>query len=133
MSPNQVASDWITYARYDALAAPDDVHERGWVLYEWARTEPTLAWEAIKEVIARYSEADLFSAVDTEAKNVLGNTAAGPLEDLLAEHGPSVIDTVETEAQQDRRMFWVLGCVWRNSMTDEVWERVQRAAGKISR
>lgn len=131
--PDQVATDWIAYARCGSREAPDDVHDRGWVIYELARTEPTLAWEAILEVISRYSEDDLFCDNDTEAKDILGNTAAGPLEDLLANHGPAWIEIVEAEARHDRRMFWTLGCVWQNSMTDEIWKRVQRAAGGVSR
>lgn len=70
---------------------------------------------------------------DTAAKSILGSTAAGPLEDLLAYHGIDFIEKIETKARQDRRMFWTLGCVWQNAMPDEIWERVQRAAGGISR
>lgn len=133
ISPEQVASDWITLARYGSRDAPDDVHDRGWVIYDLAYSDPELAWRAILEVVLRYSEADLFSEEMTEVKRIIGNTAAGPLEDLLAEHGPAFVDAIEAKSRQDRRVFWMLGCVWQNSMTDEVWARVQCAAGKISR
>ncbi|WP_443018846.1 DUF6869 domain-containing protein [Sphingomonas sp. 2R-10] len=70
---------------------------------------------------------------ETEAKRILANTAAGPLENLLAEHGIDFIESVEVEARQDRRMLWTVGCVWRNSMSEDVWIRVQRAASNIPR
>lgn len=75
----------------------------------------------------------MFAELPNEAQRIVSNTAAGPLEDLLANHDFQFIDAVEVEARQDRRMFWALGAVWKNSMTDAVWERVERAAGGISR
>jgi hypothetical protein len=131
--PERVAANWITYARYDPREAPNRVYERGWLIYELARLHPELAWEAIKCVVARYAEDELFTEDDTEARRIVGNTAAGPLEDLLASHGFAFIEAVEAEARRDRRMLWALGCVWQNSMTDEVWARVQTAACNISR
>jgi len=129
IATEQIASDWIAYARYDANKAPDEVHERGWIIYDTCHAQPVVAWEVIKAVVSRYSEGDLFTDRDTEAKRVLANTAAGPLESLLAEHGADFIESLEVEVRRDRRMFWTVGCVWRNGMTEEVWTRVQRAAG----
>lgn len=128
----QVASDWIALTIAKGPAS-DEEHQRGWVLYDLARLDPERAWEAIVEIISRYEEADLFCEEENEAKHIVSNTAAGPLEDLLTHHGPEIIARVETRARQDRRIFWALGCVWQNSMTDQVWNRVQSAAGGISR
>jgi hypothetical protein len=131
---HQIATDWITFQLLPKLEnAPDDVFDRGWALYDLAFHQPDLAWVAILSVIDRYDAGDLFGTDDTEAKSILGSTAAGPLEDLLAYHGIDFIEKIETKARQDRRMFWTLGCVWQNAMPDEIWERVQRAAGGISR
>lgn len=132
-SPEQIASDWITYALYDPNNAPEEVYARGWVIYDMAQDEPSLAWQAIKLVVSRYAEDDLFSTNQNEAKAVVGNTAAGPLEDLLAAHGPQFVEIVEIAARNDRRMKWALAGLWRNSMSDEVWTRVQKAAGDLSR
>lgn len=131
--PEQIASDWIAYALLDPRRAPDDVHERGWVLYDAAYDRPLLAWTAIKAVVGCYPENELFADYDTEAKRVLAKVAAGPLENLLAEHGTDFIERIEAEAKRNRRMFWTLGCVWQNSMSEAVWARVQRSAGGISR
>lgn len=133
-SPERIAENWIIHARYDdPQKAPARIFERGWLIYDLARLHPFLAWEAIKCVIGRYLVEELFTEADTEARRIVGNTAAGPLEDLLAAHGADFIDAVEVEARRDRRMSWTLGCVWQNSMNDEVWSRVQRAAGNVSR
>jgi hypothetical protein len=132
-APEKIAANWISYAQEDPNSVPNRVFERGWLIYDLARLHPSLAWDAIKCVVGRYREEDLFTEVATQAQRVLGNTAAGPLEDLLAKHGAAFIDAVELEARGDRRFFWTLGCVWQNSMTDEIWMRVQKAAGKASR
>jgi hypothetical protein len=131
-APERVAANWIAYAKFDPSKAPDRVFERGWLLYDLARLHPALAWEAIKCVVRRYPEAELITEAKTEARHIVGNTAAGPLENLLANHGVDFIDAIEAEARQDRRMHWALGGVWQNSMFPDVWGRVQRAAGNIS-
>ena len=60
---------------------------------------------------------------DEEAVALL---AAGPLENLLSEHGPSFIDRVEARAATDEKLNHLLGGVWRLSMSGDVWARVQR-------
>ena len=133
-SIKSVADNWIALQQFDNVEkAPEDVFERGWVLNDLAHDRPDLAWEAVKSVVCRYDESALLTEEQTEARRILGMTGAGPLEDLLANHGARLIDRVEDEAKRDRRMFWTLGCVWRNSMSDDVWSRVQRAAGGLSR
>jgi hypothetical protein len=55
--------------------------------------------------------------------------AAGPLEDLLASHGPAFIDRVEHEARVYRAFRHLLGGVWRNTITEPVWQRVEGIRG----
>ena len=57
--------------------------------------------------------------------------AAGPLEDLLADFGPSYIDRVEKLARQDPKFNELLGGVWKNTIEDEVWERVTRIRNSV--
>lgn len=125
----QMASDWIAYARRPPDDASDEVFARGWVMYNMVVDDPQVAWEAIKAVVARYSEEDLLSDKNPEAQRVIGNLAAGPLEELLDRHGLNFIEVVESEARCDQRMAWMLGGVWQSSMGDEIWARVQRVAG----
>lgn len=61
----------------------------------------------------------------------VGALAAGPLEDLLAKQGPEFIDRVEELARKDPKFNHLLGGVWRNSMTTDVWERVQAARHEV--
>lgn len=56
---------------------------------------------------------------------VIAVLAAGPLEDLLAKRGVAFIDRIEELARKDPKFNYLLGGVWRNSMTDEVWQRIQ--------
>ena len=126
----QIATDWIAYAHLDPKTAPDEIFARGWVLQGFVEDDPEAAWATIKEVVSRYTEEELYSFQKTEAQDVVGLTAAGPLEDLLSAHGSGFIDRVEEEARRDKRMAWTLGGVWQLDMTDDIWERVQRASDK---
>lgn len=53
--------------------------------------------------------------------------AAGALEDLLADFGALYIDRIEELARKNPRFNYLLGGVWKNAMTDDVWNRVQKA------
>ena len=90
-------------------------------------------WWAISEVIdwALDGDGDRLWQFILEAHQrdlsdkVIGNLAAGPLEDLLAKRGADFIDRVEELARKDPKFNYLLGGVWRNSMTDDVWKRVE--------
>ncbi|HZH30488.1 MAG TPA: hypothetical protein VEY11_06970 [Pyrinomonadaceae bacterium] len=96
-------------------------------------------WWAISEVINWQLEGEaellwrlVLAAYRRELSDkVLASLAAGPLEDLLSDFGPAYIDRVEELARKDPRFNWLLGGVWRLSMTDEVWARVQAARLKV--
>ena len=82
---------------------------------DWAlEGDGDLLWQFILEVYKR----DL-------PDKVVAVLAAGPLEDLLAKRGVDFIDRVEELARKDPKFNQLLGGVWRNTMTDEVWQRVQ--------
>lgn len=85
----------------------------GWMLPE---DKPELLWQFI---IAAYKR-DMPDIA-------MASLAAGPLEDLLAHHGPEYIDRIETLVRQDPKFRHLLGGVWKNAMTDEIWQRVQAA------
>lgn len=132
-SAEQVASDWIAYASNGPDDASDEVFDLAWIMYDLVNDDPALAWGAIKAVVNRYTENELYLANGSEAQRVVGNIAAGPLEDLLVKHGVRFIEIVETEARRDRRMSWMLSGVWQSGMPEHIWTRVQRAAGGVSR
>jgi len=65
----------------------------------------------------------------TDIEFILFNLAAGPLETMLASYGEDVIDRVELEAKANPRIRYLLRSVWRQSISDKLWIRIQSAAG----
>ena len=65
------------------------------------------------------------SVVPPPGGTLVAVLAAGPVEDLLAKHGGEFIDRVVELARKDPKFNYVLGGVWRSSIADDVWERVQ--------
>ena len=51
--------------------------------------------------------------------------SAGPIEDLLSHFGELYIERIEEKARQDPAFAKVLGGVWQNRMSDEIWSRLQ--------
>lgn len=51
--------------------------------------------------------------------------SAGPVEDLLGQSGERFISRIEEKAKSDPSFAKVLGGVWRNNMSEDVWARVQ--------
>jgi hypothetical protein len=82
---------------------------------------PDIAWEIVTHLI------DIAPSDDA-----LGYFAAGPLEDLLSEHGPYLIARVEERARDNPKFLRAIQALRRLGMTAEVWERVQHAAGRAS-
>jgi len=112
-----LATEWVAFWR-----APEGSDERellSWTTdkeWELIRESPQDGWNLILAIL----RLDSSSAI----QEVL---AAGPLEDLLSYHGESMIDTVESEARTNPRFASLLGGVWKNSMSEAVWSRVQAA------
>ncbi|MCO5979350.1 DUF6869 domain-containing protein [Ideonella oryzae] len=102
---------WLTERDSPEREALSWVSDREWDLVQ---DEPLLAWAMILEILKLDSS--------NKIQEVL---AAGPLEDILAKHGPLVIELVESEAKGNPTFAKLLGGVWKNSMTDEIWARVQ--------
>lgn len=65
------------------------------------------------------------------SEQVIGNLAAGPLEDLLTERGEEYIGKIELLARRDPRFNHLLGGVWKNAISEDVWMRVEKARLKV--
>ena len=51
----QLASDWIAFARHAPDDASDQVFVDGWALYDLVEDNPPVAWEVIKRVISKHA------------------------------------------------------------------------------
>lgn len=119
---NKIADAWIAGSEAER-ETPE--YKRNW----WA-LEQVMNWSLDKE------PEKLWQFVLTAYKRnfsdrVLSVLAAGPLEDLLARHGADYIEQVERLAETDEKFNLLLGGVWRNSITDEVWNRVQAVRKEV--
>lgn len=75
-------------------------------------------WTFILTVLAR-----------SPPQEVLGNRAAGPLEDLIAYEGDKFIERIELHARRDPSFRHLLGGVWQIQASPRVWQRVETARG----
>jgi hypothetical protein len=89
-SAEQIAADRIAYARYKNLDdAPERIAADAMSMVELSEEQPDLAWSVVQRVLAQYSESDLFTRNETEAKRVIALVAASPLEDYSASTVPT--------------------------------------------
>jgi hypothetical protein len=110
----KLADAWIRYWQ-----APEDSAERGdfdlaMKFHDIEYHRPEVLWPMILAIHSR-----------NQSIQIQGVLSAGPLENLLALHGEGFIDRVESEARRDPSFAKLLAGVWKNRMSDEVWQRVQ--------
>jgi hypothetical protein len=114
----EIAATWIAMHHLPRQSPQTEVYfwafER---LSDLVRDDPEEAW-GIMEMVRRLDGADV----------ILSNLGAGPLEDLLVAHGDKFIDRVECLAKSDEQFAKLLGVVWKNRMSEEIWKRVKAVA-----
>ena len=93
----------------------DPKNEAIFELDRLAHAEPEVAWALILEILAR-----------EPSQRAIAALAAGPLEDLIDEHGPQFIERIELLARRDPKFRHLLGGVWESS-TSQIWARVEAA------
>lgn len=106
--------EWIAYQQEAHADDNTDIHwTDDYLINLLLKNEFDTLWEFVMRVYRRgLSQA------------VIGILAAGPLEDVLAARGEEYIGRVDILAANDQRFRYLLGGVWQNSMSSEVWERV---------
>jgi hypothetical protein len=119
---NQLVNAWIIA---DGAHSGSPEHESNW----WAISQ-VIDW-----AMDRQGE-DLWRFITAAYKHdlsdkTIASLAAGPLEDLLVKQGPEFIDRVEELARKDPKFNYLLGGVWRSTMTEEVWQRIQTARHQV--
>jgi hypothetical protein len=110
----ELAEAWIRYWQ-----APEDSAERGdfdlaMKFHDIEYHRPEILWAMILAIHSR-----------DQSIHIQQVLSAGPLENLLALHGENFIDCVESEARTDPSFARLLGGVWKNRMSEGVWQRVQ--------
>ena len=110
--------EWITFWRHHGATGkfPDTASaERLEHLIRENPDEGLLAILAVLEQIPAEPTDPVFQVL-----------AAGPLEDLLAKHGPGVVDRVEAEARRNPNFRLLLNGVWKSTIHSDVWARLER-------
>src|SRR5580698_8218370 len=100
----ELAHAWIAHTR--EFRETRGSTEHGWAaekIWDMERGEPESLWTIIL----------LIHSIALEDPVVLENLSAGPVEMLLVHHGDKL-----------------LGGVWKNRMTDEIWARVQAVSDR---
>lgn len=119
---NRVVEAWVAGCQAED-GTPE--HERNW----WAVSQ-VMDW-ALEGEADRLWLFILAAYKRSISDRVVSVLAAGPLEDLLAKHGSTYIELVEQLAKEDEKFNYLLGGVWQNTMSDEVWKRVQAARREV--
>lgn len=78
-------------------------------------TEPDDVWKIVLAVLSL-----------KPSDKVVSVLAAGPLEDLINEHGATYIERIEIEARGNPEFRHLLGGLWRCSNRD-IWSRIEKA------
>ena len=111
----RLVSSWLLLQRTpEAGSVREDlawVVEKVWDLCDDA---PNEAFEFILAVLDQDSSATTMAIL-----------SAGPLESLLRRHGPRIINRVERRARRDANFTRLLGHVWKDTLSSQIWTRVQ--------
>ena len=113
---DRFARAWIAELSGESAESEPSVGEKVVMMTFTAR--PEHQWRFILAALAHASEGELC------------HIAAGPLEDLLSKHGAEYIDEVERRAEVDPKFARMLSGVWRLTMSDDVWVRVEALQAK---
>ncbi len=109
-----LVNNWVAYyhdrkddAKWQAWAATNEHLD---YLIEY---EPWDAWRLLTGIHTR------------DQSNTINQSLCGPLESLLTAQGFLLIDTVALYARKNPTFTTLLRAIWRGSIDDEVWARIQ--------
>src|SRR5664279_4479751 len=111
VQPSSFAADWFT----EWITEPPSFGPATEALNALIVNSPDKAWASIQTLIS--------SADNTEKLNLIG---PGPLEDLIAEHGPLLIDRISIQAECDPFLVQCLGFIWGHTRIEpSVYARIR--------
>jgi len=82
--------------------------------YDLVREKPIEAWNLILTIWSL-----------DQSPVTKQSLSRGLIEELLCYHGEFMIQDIERQAKADRSFATLLGGVWQNTMTNDVWNRLQ--------
>jgi len=112
MNDDELIQGWIQHFRSESEALSPAYVE----MDDAVRDDPERAWRLILAILKQ-----------DKSDNVIACLAGGPLENLFVHHGALFIERVEQLAQQDHEFNRLLGGVWKNDISDHVWNRLRSA------
>ena len=115
IQPSSFAADWFA----EWITEPPSFGPATEGLNALIVDSPDKAWASIQTLIS--------SADNAEKLNLIG---AGPLEDLIAEHGPLLIDRISAQAEGDPFLVQCLAFVWgRTRIEPSVYAQIRHIVG----
>ena len=111
---NPLARAWITLQTTPQHAP--EYNSLFWAFrqsYDLAREEPREAWQLILNIWS------------LDQSTLTKQSLSSLIEELLCYHGEFMIQNIERQAKADRSFATLLGGVGQNTMTDDVWNRLQ--------
>jgi hypothetical protein len=118
----EVAKSWIRM--HNAEINSDEYEEEFWSFEKLdglCRKSPNEAWALIVEIYENHA-----------GEKIESNLAAGPLEDLLVNHGRQILKLIDGYCENSSGFVGVLKMVWQNSMPDDVWGELQKLIARRS-
>jgi len=118
----QLATSWIRL--HHAEMNSEEYEKDFWSfekLSEFCRKNPEDAWRVIVKIYENHPD-----------EKILSNLAAGPLEDLLVNHGRLALIWIDQYCMNESDLVKVLQMVWRNAMSEEVWGGLNRLIKEYS-
>lgn len=120
MKLQQLAQAWIH--RYEVVQTKGDQSPEAQATFasferfnSAVKDDPDLAWGEILKVVEL-----------TDNEFILENLAAGPLENLLVQHGDAFVARIEKQAINNKRFRWLLGGVWGERIPPLIWARIEQ-------
>jgi hypothetical protein len=111
---DELAEGWIRYQ----LSGDDSTEHADWkyvsAAFDIRMGDPNVLWQLILSIHSR-----------TQSEDVRCVLSAGPLEDLLVNHGTAFIEIVERQADHDPTFASLLKGVYTYRMDDDLRRRVE--------
>jgi hypothetical protein len=115
MSSTELARAYVRFA-HASKGSPE--HEANFWAFDAllgaSISDPARAWEEIKNVVRCEATIVVFKTL-----------AAGPVEELLVQHGEACIDAIERDAKSMPQLRELFGGVWRSDIKEDVWRRIE--------